>query len=839
MIYPAEAREKSPPAAMTSPEGMPSMWSDALYRSLVDSLQDGLAILRGGIILFANPALGRMLGCPAEELVGRPMLDLVAPQEHEELRRLHRVGLDGDASLRTFEIHLLRQNDRQPLPVQARVSRFIDIEGEVTSVASLRDLSQQEQDRRAAEEAEQKFRSIFENAVEGIYQTTPDGSYINVNPAMARIYGYDGPDDLKNNLTDIARQLYVDASQRNRFRDLLAAHSVVTNFEAQVRRKDGAVIWITENARCVRAEDGTVLYYEGTVEDITERKAADESLRLAAKVFDTVSEAIIVAASGCRVQTVNAAFEQLTGQRRDEIVGNPLALLDEDLHGRLMDEIEAKVLAGGNWQGEVWMRRNGGSFPAWLSATGVRNEDGAISTYVILCSDISQRKESERRIRYHAERDTVTQLLNRRMVMERLHESVERARQNGSAVIALFIDLDRFKFVNDSFGHAAGDRLLQLAARRLSSCVRLTDVVGRIGGDEFVILLPDVEKRSAGMAMIHKILYAFSDPFTIAGREIFSTPSIGVAVYPDDAGGAEELLSNADAAMYHAKKSGGRSFCFFRQEMTHQAIERLTLENELRAALQRQDFRLHYQPKFDQETGRIIGAEALMRWHHPVLGDVSPARFIPIAEQMGLLPQLGAWTLREACRQMRAWRDQGLNLPSISVNLSPAQFHDSGLLQTIRNALTTSELEPEALDLEITETTVAQNTDKAVAILREMRAMGMNLSVDDFGTGYSSLSYLKTFPINCLKIDRSFVQDLPHNEKDGAIISSVMALAANLGFQVVAEGVETEQQAAFLKSKGCRFIQGYLFSRPLPPESFSVLFQEAAKRISEDCVEPQ
>ncbi len=667
-----------------------------------------------------------------------------------------------------------------------------------------------------------QYRSLFENAIEGIYRTTADGRYLAANPALARIYGYDTPDALIAGLTDIAHDLYVNPADRDRFQRALAHDSVVRDFEAQVHRRDGSIIWISENARAVRDESGLLTCYEGTVQDITARKHAEDRLRLAAAVFDGVGEAIIVTDDRHNVRAVNSAFERMSGLSGAGVVGNRLSCLADEVNdSALMDEAWATAAKGGIWQGELWARRaDGDVFPVSLSLTGVSSESGGIGSYVLLLRDVTRRKMDEQRIRFHASHDMLTKLANRHSVMESLSQALVRAGVAEEKLALLFLDVNRFKDVNDSFGHAAGDELLRQVASRLKGCVRASDIIGRLGGDEFVIALPGVPSPSAVLGCVEKILYSFASPFRVGGRELYASTSMGIAIYPDDGDCAEHLLSSADAAMYHCKATG-RQYCFYDHDMNRQAVERVNLENDLRRALSEGQFRLHYQPKVDARTRRIVGAEALIRWRHPERGDVSPALFIPIAERAGLVGAIGDWALVHACRQMRQWRDLGLDFGCVSVNLSPAQFHDAGLTVKVETALADSGLRPADLELEITETMMATEVDRAITILNDLGNMGIKISIDDFGTGYSSLAYLKLFPVDALKIDRAFVKDLPGASKDGAIVASVVAVASNLGFGVIAEGVETEAQADYLLSKGAHIMQGFLFSPPVDSQTFA------------------
>ncbi len=678
------------------------------------------------------------------------------------------------------------------------------------------------------------YRSLFENAVEGIYRTTPDGRYLDANPALARIYGYDGPADLIAGLTDIAHDLYVNPTDRDRFKESLDRDSVVRNFEARVYGKNRDIIWISENARAVRNAEGRVVCYEGTVQDISERKRAEESLRLAAAVFETVGEAIVVTDANRVVLAVNAAFERITDWTAAEVTGRPCDLFAIEMIGFAdMEEVWRLAASGGLWSGESWARRKDADpFPTALAVTAIAGEDSAADRFVLLLRDITSHRRDEQRIRFHASHDSLTRLANRRTVMESLADAIIRAERNGERLAVLYLDVNRFKDINDSFGHAVGDELLRQVARRLKACVRSSDIIGRLGGDEFVVVLPSVADHGTAEVCINKVLYAFAEPFAINELELFSSTSIGVALYPDDADNAESLLSRADAAMYHAKRNG-HAFSCFDTDMDRQVADRVNLENDLRHALADEQFRLAYQPKVDVALGRIVGAEALIRWRHPERGDVSPALFIPVAERAGLIGAIDDWVLGQACAQMARWRAAGLEPPSISVNLSPAQFHDGRLKDKVKTVLAKAGLPPTMLELEITETMMASDVDRAIEILEQLTAMGVKVSLDDFGTGYSSLAYLKLFPVTTLKIDRTFVDDLPDDAKDGAIIASIMALAVNLGFAVIAEGVETPGQAKFLAERGCTTMQGYLFSRPVDAEAFTQLLEHGIPALEQ------
>jgi diguanylate cyclase (GGDEF)-like protein len=432
-----------------------------------------------------------------------------------------------------------------------------------------------------------------------------------------------------------------------------------------------------------------------------------------------------------------------------------------------------------------------------------------------------EKERAEERIRYLATHDSLTDLPNRNLFGQLLNFSIKAAERYQRKCAVLFIDLDRFKIINDSLGHAAGDELLMEIARRLRSHVRASDVVARFGGDEFVVLINEITETSHAGKMARRLLLALSKPLTLAGQECRVTASIGISVYPDDGKDEHTLMKNADSAMYRAKSEGKNDVRFFSSEIHSQTANRLRVEVDLRNALERGELCLHYQPKYDVSTGQIAGLEALLRWVHPVLGQLSPVEFIPIAEETGLIVPIGSWVLHEACRQNMEWQHTGLAPISVAVNVSPRQFADENFLHEIDSALAISRINPNHLQIEITESMVMLNTDRAIQILDAIRGRGVRIAIDDFGTGYSSMSMLKRFPIDTIKIDRSFVQDLPHKAKDKAIVQAIINMGKVLGLTIVAEGVETKEQDDFLRQNSCDEIQGFLYSKPMPPEELA------------------
>jgi diguanylate cyclase (GGDEF)-like protein len=456
----------------------------------------------------------------------------------------------------------------------------------------------------------------------------------------------------------------------------------------------------------------------------------------------------------------------------------------------------------------------------------VRDESGMVTHFVAALYDITSMKRYEAELEFQASRDTLTGLINRHMLRHHLEQAIGAAERQKQALWVVFVDLDRFKFVNDTLGHKAGDTLLRTVAGRLRAAVREADTVARLGGDEFIMILPEQDELTLDTRSLQRIMDAVAAPVTLGGHTLFMTCSIGVACYPNDGTDGETLIKHADIAMYRGKQTGRNNFQFYTPAMNEQALERLRIEGDLRNALDHGEFLLHYQPKVDLASGRVVGSEALIRWLHPQLGMVSPARFIGLAEETGLILPIGAWVLRTACTQCRQWQLAGHDDISVSVNLSVGQFLQKDLVSSIADVLADTGLPPASLEIELTESLMMTDVEHAIGILAGMKKLGIRLSIDDFGTGYSSLAYLKRFPIDVLKIDRSFVRDITIDADDAAITASIISLARHLKLRVIAEGVETDEQLDYLRHYGCDEIQGYLFSPPVAAEKFEQILRE-------------
>ncbi|WP_371322736.1 EAL domain-containing protein [Dechloromonas sp. ZY10] len=678
--------------------------SGRVLQVLVDNLEGMVyrsAIDENWTFHFVSDGCRVLTGYTPEELEYSQLTSLEAithPEDRVKVRQAVCAALEASGRYRVQ--YRIFHRDGSEKWVLERGTVVADESGEHVLEGFIEEVTEQVMRERQLADAELRYRSIFEDSVIGMFQTSIDGAYLAANRALARLYGYASASDLIAGLSDIARRLYVDPERREEFKRRIVATGRVVDFESEVYRCDGSRIWISENAHIVYDQDGEALYYEGTVEDITERYRA------------------------------------------------------------------------------------------------------------------------RRELEYQATHDPLTGLPNRNLLQDRLHQAVLRARRQGRRGGVAFIDLDNFKFVNDSLGHGAGDRLLVEIAQRLRACLRDTDTVARYGGDEFVLILGDYDGQSDGLQVLQRLKSAIAEPFELEGHELQVDCSIGVSVFPDDGEEMESLLRHADAAVNHAKRLGKGQFQFYTSALNSAARDRLALESALRKAVGNEDLYVVYQPKVNA-LGRAVGFEALVRWDSEEFGSVSPVRFIPLAEETGLIGQLTWFVLRAACHEAANWRKAGHLDLRVAVNISPRLFRERDLAALVRSVLDEAGLPPQNLELEITEGMLMGDVQRSLAVLHELKAMGVDIAIDDFGTGYSSLAYLKRFPIDILKVDRSFVLECDGDAEATAITRAIVSLAHSLGLRVVAEGVERPSQQAVLNALGCEEFQGYLFARPLPVEALA------------------
>jgi diguanylate cyclase (GGDEF)-like protein/PAS domain S-box-containing protein len=685
-------------------------------------------------------------------------------------------------------------------------------------------LSRQVRERTAALTAsERSFRAFFEMASVGVAQI--DGAtyrFIKANQKFCDIMGYTEQELRLLTPSDLIHPEDQAASAAS-MQALRAREIKEATLEKRYVRKDGRVFWGLATVSPLWSKDGSPECYLAVVRDITARKNAEEKLLLAAKVLENTVEGIVVTDPQGTIEQVNPGFTVITGYAAEEVIGSNPRVLKSDRHPQhFYREMWTRLVEEGHWAGEIWNRRKSGEYyPEWLTISAVKNEAGQTTNYVSIFHDITELKRQQDALEYQAQHDALTGLPNRILLNDRLRMALAQLTRSGSKLALLFLDLDNFKTINDGLGHGAGDALLVELSSRMEGLLRSGDTLARLGGDEFVILLPEIESMEGASHTANRLLDALKQPVVHGDVEYFVTASIGVTIAPDDGSDGHKLIKNADMAMYRAKNLGRNNFQYFAPEMDAHAQRRISLESKLRKGIEKEEFELFYQPLVQIDTGRMLGAEALVRWRHQ--GSlISPAEFIPLAEDSGLILPLGDWVLRTAARQAKVWQDAGHDL-SMSVNISSRQFAGTGLASTLREILLHTELRPGKLYFEITESMLMGDMAKAEGTLLALREAGGRFFLDDFGTGYSSLSYLKRLPIDGLKIDRSFVRDIAEDADSRAIVSAIVSLAQTLNLRIVAEGVETEVQRSFLASLEPMVLQGYLASPPVPATAFEAL----------------
>lgn len=581
---------------------------------------------------------------------------------------------------------------------------------------------------------------------------------------------------------------------------------------------DGRIKWVEERCKTFYDDQGKPISSAGTIQVITERKQSEETIKLYASVFELSGEAFVIADNEYKILATNEAYVKLTGYLQQEVLGQNLDMVASTVSSKeeywaLRNTLNKKEF----WQSEMMgCHKDGHTYVVWLSITVIRNSQNQIINYIASFKDITKHKAAMDKVHHLAHHDALTDLPNRFALIERLTQAIKSARRDKDKIAVMFIDLDRFKTINDMLGHDVGDQLLVNVAKRLKSCARDSDIVARLGGDEFVVVLLGSNNTDVVFHIADKILQTLGESHSLNGHDVCSSPSIGIAFFPDDGNSIEEIMKNADVAMYHAKSNGRNNYQFFESSMNQETNQRLELENDMQLAIEREEFVLHYQPKIDANTLRVIGVEALVRWQHPKKGLIQPAKFISMAEESGLMLPLGEWVLRTACRQLKQWQENGMVDLQMSVNLSMRQFRQKNLSTMVESIVAKENIDPALLELEITESMAMDNPQETIESMHMLREIGVELAVDDFGTGYSSLSYLKQFPVNSLKLDRSYVKGIEIDPSDVVICSTTISLAHNLGLSVVAEGVETEKQYEYLKRLNCDKMQGYHFCRPLP-----------------------
>ncbi|SFN60540.1 PAS domain S-box-containing protein/diguanylate cyclase (GGDEF) domain-containing protein [Formivibrio citricus] len=636
------------------------------------------------------------------------------------------------------------------------------------------------------------------------------------NAGAEQLFGYSAPEALGRHIL----MLYADENEDDADLFNTVMRQGRGEMEVTRRKKNGEVFWASIYFALARDSEGRPSRMVGFLRDITDRMQAEEKARLYTRIFDSANDAIIVTDPENRIISANPAYCRITGFCNEEAVGQvPGFLCEEGPDPEQARQIVATLSATGHWEGELWSKRKDGeAFPAWGIISAVRNETGKVIHNFCVFSDLTERKNAEAQIHRLAYYDQLTSLPNRALLFSLLEQALAESRRHGKKGALLCFNVAGFKHINDSFGHRAADRLLIELAQRLRDVLREADVVARSSADEFFIGIFDIRHREDAAIVARRLLDALSRPFFIKKQEVLLSSHVGAAVFPGDGRDAETLINKSAVALYRARESG-QDFLFYSAEMNRRSLARVMLDTELRYALERNEFLLHYQPQYHQQTGRIVGAEALVRWKHPRRGLVPPSEFIPFAEETGLILLIGEWIAQEVIRQVGEWNRQGLSLPRLSLNLSAKQFRP-GLVERLQALCEQHGVRTEQLELEVTETLLMHGDAQTTDLIHALSEAGFALALDDFGSGYSNLAYLHRFPFDTLKIDRSFVSGLPGNNSNAALVRAILGIAESLGIEPIAEGVETAEEAHFLLQHGCPRYQGFLFSRPLPLDGF-------------------
>lgn len=796
-------------------------------RATIGAIPDLLYVLDAhGTFVEVLSDAALLLGGRGQHLLGKRLHDVLPPEDADSLLA-HLLRTLELQTTQTFEFDL--QSTQGGRRFEGRAHALKAVAGQPRCLVLLaRDVTARSEAEAALQASENRFRSLLQNvgavAVQGY---TPDGTITYWNSASERLYGYTAEEAVGRNLfmlvvPHMLRQAFQDVLQ-----DMQASPDAFVSQELTLVHKNGQEVPVYSSHAAVYAQGAVAEFFRFDM-DLAERRRTEAELRVAATAFEA-QEGMMVTNARRDILRVNQAFTRISGYEDHEVIGKSPSMFSSGWHDNAFYAALNQMLEQqGHWEGEIWNRRkNGEIYPQQMHISSVADDDGRVTHYVATFIDITQRKAAEDQIRQLAFYDPLTGLPNRRMLMDRLQHALAGSARSGACGALLFIDLDHFKTLNDTLGHDKGDLLLQQVAHRLMDAVREEDTVARLGGDEYVVMLEGLDAQrtvAAGQAtqVGEKIIGALNAPYRLAGHEYHSTPSIGLTLFSGHEMALDELLKQADLAMYQAKSAGRNGLRFYDPLMQAAVTQRAELEADIRQGLLFGQYELHYQPQVDA-LGRVQGAEALLRWKHPVRGMVSPADFIPVAEESGQIVILGGWVLETACAQLVSWaKDPVTAHLSLAVNVSSRQFRQQDFAEHMLALLDYTGANPRRLKLELTESLLVDNVEDVIAKMSALRARGVGFSLDDFGTGYSSLSYLKRLPLDQLKIDQSFVRDVLSDPNDAAIAKTIVALGHSLGLEVIAEGVETLEQRDFLLNSGCQAYQGYLFSRPLPVDAFAV-----------------
>ncbi|MEW8028260.1 MAG: EAL domain-containing protein [Candidatus Thiodiazotropha sp.] len=799
--------------------------------SLLEQIDDAIYIIKSdsGRIIEVNAKACNMLGYRRDELCNKMAWEISNAIENESSWRRMQANLKIQGSLTTSTFY--RRMDGGLVPVEVN-SKYLRHDETDYSLAVARDLTNVKRQ----EEKLLLLREALEATPNAIAITDINASILWANPAFKQLTGYQH-DEISGVTID---EIVVPELQDERIlSEFWQAINLKKTWRGEISnvRKDGTRYQAAYTLTPVIDDLEEITHYITVIEDITERHKQITRLRLYATLFENTHEGVMVTDGDGYIRMVNQAFTKLTGYTESETLGMRPNILKSGKHElTFYKKLWGELLTSGYWQGEIWNRRkNGEIYPELLSISSVFDDQEKLKYYVGVFSDISQLKQTEAELEYLAHHDPLTRLANRRLLMSQLEYGLKAAHRNRGRVALLVMDLDRFKDINDSYGHLIGDELLQLVAGRLNHRLRESDLVTRLGGDEFAVLMEGIDHPEDAAMLASDIIQTLNEPCQLReGLELQVGTSIGISLFPEHGVSAETLLQHADSALYQAKKEGRGRFCYFSEDLTQAARQRIEIHNNLRHALAEDRLRVYYQPQIEFESGNIVGAEALLRWRDPEIGNISPELFIPVAEETGLISRIGEWVLREVCAQGKKWLEQGRPPLSLAVNLSVHQLRQGDFAEKVGYIVEETGYLTGQLSFEVTESAIMERETDALEVLNQLRRMGLHLSIDDFGTGYSSLAHLQRMPLDELKIDKTFIDEIPHKREDMEITSTIIAMAKNLGLIVLAEGVETDAQFQFLKQQGCDFFQGYLISPPLDTLEFTKLLDMEPKRLSDD-----
>ena len=789
----------------------------------------GIYIVQQGNFVYVSPLFQKLSGYSDKEIIGINPLDYVHPNDREMVREKAIKCLKGE-NPGSYEYRFIRHNG-EVIWVLEMVTSIV-YKGERSTLGSFMDITERKQTEETARLSEERYRNILETIEDGYFEIDLVGNFTLANDAICRHMKYS-----REELIGMNNRQFQDKENARKthsfFVEVYNSGKSVEAFDLEVIRKDGTRQLSEVSISPIRDIEGKTIGFRGTSRDINERKQMEETIRQSEERYRTIIEEMeewyFETDLNGMILFFNDVFVRSLGYSQKDLTGLSFRSLFREEEADLVYKVFHQIFETGepirNFPYE-FVRPDGGITFAEFSIFPKKDQEGKLYGFRGVGHDITARKHAEERIQYLATHDALTNLPNRLMFNQLLKHAVQTARRYQRQFAVFFIDLDRFKIINDTLGHEAGDQLLQEISARFQQELRAVDIVARLGGDEFVILIEEVSDVSQVAAVAQKILFAARKPIVLIGQECRITASIGICMYPEDADDEQSLMKNADIAMYYAKEEGKNSYQFYSKDIKSKSIERLLIETNLRFALERNELSLLYQAKLDFKTGAITGVEALLRWQNTLLGSVTPSRFILVAEETGLIVPIGRWVLKTVCAQNVAWHCQGLPPICVAVNLSLRQLTDHNLIDDIGKALADSGMAPNLLELEITESMIMQNPAQMIAVLAAIKSLGVRLAIDDFGIGYSSLAQIKHFTVDTLKVARSFIRNLPHDPEDKVIIEAIISMGKSLSLTVVAEGVETREQENFLREHACDEMQGFYFSKPATPEEFADLLRK-------------